>query len=97
MILDEPTSGLDSTNSLKIISILSKLAKDEGKLIISTIHQPSTLMFQNFDKLLVMRKGTQVYFGQANKLVNYMSSLNIKIDERMNPTDFLMLEISNYK
>jgi len=97
LILDEPTSGLDSTNSLKIISILSKLAKDEGKLIISTIHQPSTLMFQNFDKLLVMRKGTQVYFGQANKLVNYMSSLNIKIDERMNPTDFLMLEISNYK
>lgn len=76
---------------------MSKLAKDEGKLIISTIHQPSTLMFQNFDKLLVMRKGTQVYFGQAGKLVTYMSNLNIKIDERMNPTDFLMFEISNYK
>jgi len=54
-------------------------------------------MFLNFDKLLVMRKGTQVYFGQADNLIPYMSSLHIKIDERMNPTDFLMFEISDYK
>lgn len=44
-----------------------------------------------------MRKGTQVYFGQADNLIPYMSSLHIKIDERMNPTDFLMFEISDYK
>jgi ABC-type multidrug transport system ATPase subunit len=45
LILDEPTSGLDSSNSLKIMKILRKLAAD-GKVIIATIHQPSTLMFQ---------------------------------------------------
>jgi ABC-type multidrug transport system ATPase subunit len=28
LILDEPTSGLDSNNSLKIIHILSRLAKE---------------------------------------------------------------------
>jgi ABC-type multidrug transport system ATPase subunit len=28
LILDEPTSGLDSSNSLKIIKFLSKLAKE---------------------------------------------------------------------
>jgi len=45
LVLDEPTSGLDSNNSLKIMKILKKLALD-GRVIVSTIHQPSTLMFQ---------------------------------------------------
>ena len=57
LILDEPTSGLDSFNSLKIINLLSNLAKEDNKLIIATIHQPSTLMFQNFDKLMVLKSG----------------------------------------
>jgi ATP-binding cassette, subfamily G (WHITE), eye pigment precursor transporter len=38
LILDEPTSGLDSFKSLEIASLLFKLARDEGKTIISTIH-----------------------------------------------------------
>jgi ABC-type multidrug transport system ATPase subunit len=45
LVLDEPTSGLDSNNSLKIIRILKSLSSD-GRVIIATIHQPSTLMFQ---------------------------------------------------
>jgi len=61
LILDEPTSGLDSSNSLKIIKFLYKLAKEQNKLIIATIHQPSTLMFQNFDKLMILHKGRQIY------------------------------------
>ncbi len=44
LVLDEPTSGLDSNNSTKIIRILKSLAKD-GRVIIATIHQPSSLMF----------------------------------------------------
>lgn len=97
LILDEPTSGLDSSNSFRIIKLLSKLAKQENKLIIATIHQPSTLMFQNFDKLMVLHKGKQVYYDEASKIVNYMESLNINVDYRMNPVDFLMLEISSFK
>ena len=47
MILDEPTSGLDSSISLKLLRLMKKIA-NEGKIIITTIHQPSTLMFNDF-------------------------------------------------
>lgn len=64
LVLDEPTSGLDSSNSLKIIRILKSLASD-GRVIIATIHQPSTLMFQEMDKLMLMGKGQTLFFGLA--------------------------------
>lgn len=40
---------------------------------------------------MIMKKGMEVYFGQASGLVQYMESLNMKIDYRMNPSDFAML------
>jgi len=38
LLLDEPTSGLDSFRALSIVKFLRKLARDDGKTIISTIH-----------------------------------------------------------
>jgi ABC-type multidrug transport system ATPase subunit len=66
-------------------------------LIIATIHQPSTLMFQSFDKLMLMRNGSQIFLENAQFVVPYMKNLGIKVDDRMNPADFVMLEISAYK
>ena len=42
ILLDDPTSGLDSFTAVKICSILKKLARDQGKTICATIHQPSS-------------------------------------------------------
>lgn len=96
LILDEPTSGLDSTNSLKLLKILKNLAK-EGRVILATIHQPSTLMFMEMDKLFIIGKGQTLYFGEANQIVPYMLSIGIQVNVRMNPADFFMLEISEFK
>ena len=90
LIFDEPTSGLDSHNALIIIKLLSKLAKEESKLIIATIHQPSTLMFQNMDRLYLLKRGECIYDGLARNIVGYMQSLEIQVDYRMNPADFFM-------
>ena len=38
LLLDEPTSGLDSFRALSIVKFLQKLAQEEGKTVISTIH-----------------------------------------------------------
>lgn len=40
-MLDEPTSGLDSLTSYVIVDYLSHLAKNEGKTVLMTIHQPN--------------------------------------------------------
>ncbi|KAF9258762.1 AtrD, ABC-transporter [Marasmius fiardii PR-910] len=63
LFLDEPTSGLDSQTAWSICSLLRKLA-DNGQAVLCTIHQPSALLFQEFDRLLFLAKGGRtVYFG----------------------------------
>ncbi|KAJ1936557.1 ATP-binding cassette transporter snq2, partial [Linderina macrospora] len=63
LFLDEPTSGLDAQASFTIITFLRRLAA-EGQTILCTIHQPSSMLFQQFDRLLLLcRGGRTVYFG----------------------------------
>lgn len=63
LFLDEPTSGLDSQTAWSICTLLRKLANN-GQAILCTIHQPSALLMQNFDRLLFLaRGGKTVYFG----------------------------------
>lgn len=61
ILLDEPTSGLDSFMAKNICKTLQKLAHEEGKTIIATIHQPSSQAFFFFDRLLLMADGHIVY------------------------------------
>ncbi|KAM0287021.1 hypothetical protein ACHAQH_000706 [Verticillium albo-atrum] len=63
LFVDEPTSGLDSQTSWAILDLLEKLSK-AGQSILCTIHQPSAMLFQRFDRLLFLAKGGRtVYFG----------------------------------
>ncbi|KAJ5817413.1 CDR ABC transporter [Penicillium robsamsonii] len=76
LFLDEPTSGLDSQTSWGICQLLKRLARS-GQAIMCTIHQPSAVLFQTFDNLLLLVKGGQtVYFGELGKnsatLIQYM-------------------------
>ena len=59
LFLDEPTSGLDSQTAWSICALLRKLA-DNGQAILCTIHQPSAILFQTFDRLLFLAKGGKV-------------------------------------
>ena len=47
---DEPTSGLDSTTALNLIHTLRTLASG-GRTIIASIHQPSSRLFSQMDKV----------------------------------------------
>ena len=78
LFLDEPTSGLDSQSSWAIIAFLRKLA-DNGQAVLATIHQPSAILFQEFDRLLFLAKGGKtVYFGNIGEnsrtLLDYFES-----------------------
>jgi ATP-binding cassette, subfamily G (WHITE), member 2, PDR len=77
LFLDEPTSGLDSQTSWSICDLMEKLTKN-GQAILCTIHQPSAMLFQRFDRLLLLaRGGRTVYFGEIGKnsqvLMDYFS------------------------
>lgn len=67
LFVDEPTSGLDSQTSWAILDLLEKLARS-GQAILCTIHQPSAMLFQRFDRLLFLAKGGKtVYFGDVGE------------------------------
>ncbi|KIW02434.1 uncharacterized protein PV09_06248 [Verruconis gallopava] len=75
LFLDEPTSGLDSQTSWAICDLMEKLT-NSGQAILCTIHQPSAMLFQRFQRLLFLQKGGQtVYFGDigpnAETLISY--------------------------
>jgi ATP-binding cassette, subfamily G (WHITE), member 2, PDR len=67
LFLDEPTSGLDSQTAWSIVTLLRKLANN-GQAILCTIHQPSAILFQEFDRLLFLAKGGKtLYFGDIGE------------------------------
>ncbi|KAK6537823.1 hypothetical protein TWF694_010726 [Orbilia ellipsospora] len=67
LFLDEPTSGLDSQTAWSICTLLRKLARN-GQAILCTIHQPSAILFQEFDRLLFLAAGgRQIYFGEIGE------------------------------
>jgi ATP-binding cassette, subfamily G (WHITE), member 2, SNQ2 len=67
LFLDEPTSGLDSAGAASIVRLLRKLA-DDGQAILCTIHQPSALLFESFDNLLLLGMGGHMaYFGRIGE------------------------------
>ena len=61
LFLDEPTSGLDSQTAWSILALLKKLANN-GQAILCTIHQPSAILFQEFDRLLFLASGGRTVY-----------------------------------
>lgn len=53
LFLDEPTSGLDSVSAKKVIELLRQEA-ERGMTILATIHQPSSNIFNGFDRVMVL-------------------------------------------
>jgi ATP-binding cassette subfamily G (WHITE) protein 2 (PDR) len=74
LFLDEPTSGLDSQTSWAICDLMEKLTRS-GQAILCTIHQPSAMLFQRFDRLLFLQKGGQtVYYGEVGENAHILTS-----------------------
>ena len=91
LMLDEPTSGLDSLTSFVIVKYLRRLAKEQRKTIIMTIHQPNSDIFHEFDKLILMVEGQIIYQGKAGLAVEYFSrNFGLHCPWHVNPADYFM-------
>ncbi|XP_028784821.1 ABC transporter G family member 22 isoform X2 [Neltuma alba] len=93
LFLDEPTSGLDSTTALRTVQMLQNIA-EAGKTVVTTIHQPSSRLFHKFDKLILLGKGSLLYFGKASEAMPYFQSIGCSPLIAMNPAEFL-LDLAN--
>ena len=71
-LFDEPTSGLSSKDSEHVMEIIRGLA--HNKIVIVTIHQPSSKLFQMFHKAILLDKGGRlVFFGTPSDMLRYFA------------------------
>src|SRR5881409_485028 len=71
-LFDEPTSGLSSKDSEHVIEIIRGMA--HNKIIVVTIHQPSSKIFQMFHKAMLLDKGGRlVFFGTPSEMLRYFA------------------------
>ena len=71
-LFDEPTSGLSSKDSEHVMEIIRGLA--HNKIVIVTIHQPSSKIFQMFHKAILLDKGGRlVFFGTPSDMLRYFA------------------------
>lgn len=94
LFLDEPTSGLDSQSAYSIVRFLRKLCA-AGQAIICTIHQPSSELIEQFDQILALNPGGNVfYFGpvgeNGQEVVDYFAANGTKCPEGKNVAEFLI-------
>ncbi|EGG02894.1 uncharacterized protein MELLADRAFT_53287 [Melampsora larici-populina 98AG31] len=94
LFLDEPTSGLDAQSAYTIIRILQNLT-EAGQAILCAIHQPNALLFESFDRLLLLKQGGRcVYFGDVGKdlhvVRSYLEKNGGRCPDDANPAEFIL-------
>lgn len=70
LLADEPTSSLDAVMANQIVSTLRSLA-DTGRIVLASIHQPSSKTFQLFTHVILLASGRLVYSGRRSEVVDY--------------------------
>ncbi|XP_051506925.1 ATP-binding cassette sub-family G member 8 isoform X2 [Myxocyprinus asiaticus] len=93
LILDEPTSGLDSFTAHNLVITLSRLARG-NRLVLLSVHQPRSDIFQLFDLVVLLSSGSAVYCGQAKDMVPYFTALGYPCPRYCNPSDYYVDLIS---
>ena len=94
LFLDEPTSGLDSQSAYSIVRFLQKLAR-AGHGIICTIHQPSSILVQQFDMILALNLGGNTfYFGPVGDngaaVIKYFADREVFCPPHKNIAEFIL-------
>lgn len=73
---------------------MRKLA-DQGQAILCTIHQPSSLLFESFDRLLLLERGGEtVYFGDIGQdsaiIRQYFTRQGAVCPPNVNPAEYML-------
>ncbi|KAJ6864531.1 hypothetical protein NC651_035165 [Populus alba x Populus x berolinensis] len=89
MLLDEPTTGLDSASAFFVMRALSSIAYD-GKIVICSLHQSSSDVFNLIDDLLLLSGGETVYFGEAKMAVKFFAEAGFPCPTKRNPSDHFL-------
>ncbi|PSN36494.1 ATP-binding cassette sub-family G member 1 [Blattella germanica] len=94
MLFDEPTSGLDSSSSFQVITHLKSLAQS-GRIVVCSIHQPSSRLFDMFDDVLLLANGQNFYNGSVEEMTTVLEKTGFQCPRFYNRADFAIEVVSS--
>ena len=69
------------------LKILKSIAA-AGKTVVCTIHQPSSEVFEMFDRILLMAEGRTAFLGPTSEALSFFSSRGLPCPPNYNPADY---------
>ena len=95
IFMDEPTSGLDAFQALNVMSTLKHLARDKGRTVIASVHQPRSSIYALVDSLVLLSGGRLMYAGEGGSVCsNHFTKLGSPVPQDFNPADHFLDAIS---
>ena len=92
MILDEPTSGLDSFTATSLLRTLKNICNG-GRTVILSMHQPTPVMLDMLDQVLLLAKGFQVYLGPPAEAAGFFKRHGFQQEDKTTHIAEHMLEV----
>ncbi|KAH9524966.1 hypothetical protein Btru_028363, partial [Bulinus truncatus] len=90
---DEPTSGLDSFMAQSIVATLQNMAS-KGRVVLCTIHQPSSELFAMFDQILLLSEGRTAFMGTQQAAMEFFQRHGYPCPLKYNPSDHYILTLA---
>ena len=95
IFMDEPTSGLDAFQALNVMTTLKHLARDKGRTVVASVHQPRSSIYALVDQLVLLSGGRLMYAGDGgSKCSAHFASLGAPVPTDFNPADHFLDAIS---
>ncbi|KAF0761523.1 protein scarlet-like [Aphis craccivora] len=89
LFCDEITTGLDSYSAAHIVNTLRTVAQS-GKIVICTIHQPASGLFDQFQEVILLTNGRLAYQGSVSLVNNFFQKYGYICPATYNKADFIV-------
>ena len=86
---DNSTRGLDASTALLFVQSLRKLTDLFNLTTVVTLYQAGNGIYDLFDKVLVLDKGEQIYFGPRESARSFFEELGFICADGANVADYL--------
>ncbi|KAL5113816.1 hypothetical protein ACEQ8H_008317 [Pleosporales sp. CAS-2024a] len=89
MCWDNSTRGLDASTALEYVNALRCLTDEMGIATIVTLYQAGNMIYDLFDKVLVLDEGKTIFYGSREQARPFMESQGFVCRNGANVADFL--------
>jgi hypothetical protein len=86
---DNSTRGLDSANAVEFCKTVRLGTELAGCAAMVAIYQAPQAAYEQFDKVIVLYEGRQIYFGNIHAAKTYFEDMGFQCPDRQTSSDFL--------